>query len=550
MFDSVTAIAPARLHLGFLDLNGGLGRRFGSIGLAIDQPVTRLTLARVAEPFIDGCEALRAAAYLDALTLRLGLAPCYGLTIESAIPDHVGLGSGTQLALALASALRVLERTGVLVQDDEAVELLRARGARCDGRRVHLDEDVVQRALATAPSSFVLAGRRPELGLPLGGADGRIFGSGSGAAYMLEGRTMRPGTLADLAATAKLGHQLPAIDFNSDSMEPLDLPEEARTRRGTHARLTASDKAIEWVASEDADVDEAERINEILFGAEWPARPRALIVLNTTAPLLVSGETARILLRWARLGQPVCMTSCVMGGTTGPATVAGVLAVQHAEVLATLVLGQAAREGSPFVYGGLPVMASLRTGAALFGAPEFSRLAVATAQLAHLCGLPVRAGAAGTDVHAVDGRAMAESAAGLSAAVFAGAHFLFQAAGMLSSFNALSLEKYVLDADLITSLRAAVDPVRAGDEDLAEDVIDAVGSGGGYLGQAHTRRHARDHEHAGRQAPDAFERWAAAGGEDAVTAAARRVQELLGAHQPPEDLDAVTRRQLDEYCLN
>ena len=81
-----------------------------------------------------------------------------------------------------------------------------------------------------------------------------------------------------------------------------------------------------------------------------------------------------------------------MGGTTGPATIAGVLAVQHAEVLATVVLGQAAREGSPFVYGGLPVMASLRTGAAQFGAPEFSRLAVATAQLAHLCGLPVRAG--------------------------------------------------------------------------------------------------------------------------------------------------------------
>ena len=49
------------------------------------------------------------------------------------------------------------------------------------------------------------------------------------------------------------------------------------------------------MASVDADVDETERINEILFGAEWPARPRALIVLNTTAPLLVSGETARIL---------------------------------------------------------------------------------------------------------------------------------------------------------------------------------------------------------------------------------------------------------------
>ena len=468
------------------------------------------------------------------------------------------LPEAASVAAVHESALRVLEKTGVLIQDDEAVELLRSLGARCDGRRVFLSEDQVQAAVATAPSSFLLHGRRPELGLPLGGADGRVFGSGSGAAFMLErgagdaGAVLRPGALADLEATAKLGHVLPAVDFNSDCMEPLDLPEEVRTRRGTHARVTLSDKAIEWVASVDADVDETERINEILFGAGWHAHPRALIVLNTTAPLLVSGETARILLRWARLGQPVCMTSCVMGGTTGPATIAGVLAVQHAEVLATLVLGQAARPGSPFVYGGLPVMASLRTGAARFSGPEFVRMAVATAQLARLCGLPVRAGAACTDSHAVDARAMAESAEALSAAVFAGAHFLFQAAGIMSSFNALSLEKYVLDADVVAALRAAVDPVRAGRECLAEDVIDAVGPGGGYLGQAHTRRHARDFERsepAAAPEPEPFERWAAAGGEDALAVAARRVQDILDAHEPPDDLDAVTRRQLDAYCL-
>jgi beta-ribofuranosylaminobenzene 5'-phosphate synthase len=109
MFESVTVIAPARLHLGFLDLNGGLGRRFGSIGLAIDHPVTRLTIAPTATPFVQGADALRAAAHLDALTRRLGLVAAYGVTIHEAIPDHVGLGSGTQLALALASALRHLE---------------------------------------------------------------------------------------------------------------------------------------------------------------------------------------------------------------------------------------------------------------------------------------------------------------------------------------------------------------------------------------------------------------------------------------------------------
>jgi trimethylamine--corrinoid protein Co-methyltransferase len=460
------------------------------------------------------------------------------------------LPEAASVAAVHESALRVLERTGVLVEDDEAVALLRARGARCDGRRVYLTAGLVQTALAAAPSSFVLAGRRPELGLPLGGPDGRVFGSGSGAAYMAEGRVMRPGTLDDLMATARLGHQLPAIDFNSDCMEPLDLPEAVRTRRGTHARLTLSDKAIEWVASVDEDIDDAERINEILFGAAWHERPRALIVLNTTSPLQLSAENARILVRWSRLGQPACVTACVMGGTTGPATLAGVLTVQHAEVLAALALSQAAREGAPFVYGAVSAMASLRTGAALFGAPEFARLARATAGLARRCGLPVRAGAAVTDAHAVDARALAESAAGLAAGAFSGAHFLFQAAGILSSFNALALEKYVLDADLAAALRTALQDVPAGDDELAEDVIDAVGPGGGYLGQAHTRRHVRDFERSSLRAPEPFERWAAAGGEDAVADAARRVQDLLAAHEPPDDLDAVTRRQLDDYCLD
>lgn len=459
------------------------------------------------------------------------------------------------------SALRVLETTGVLVQDDEAVALLRARGARCDARRVWLDADLVQQALASAPSSFVLAGRRPELGLPLGGVDGRVVGSGSGAAYMVDPRpaasgaavpVMRPGTLADLVSTVKLGHQLPVIDFNSDCMEPLDLREDVRTRRGTHARLTLSDKAIEWIAGADEDLDDAERVNEILFGSGWHRRPRALIVLNTSAPLQLSGETARILLRWARLGQPSCVTACVMGGTTGPATLAGVLVVQHAEVLAALVLSQAAREGSPFVYGGVSAMASLRTGAAHFGTPEFARLARATVGLARRCGLPVRAGAAITDAHAVDARAMAESAAGLASAALSGAHFLFQAAGMLSSFNALSLEKYVLDADVVVSLRAALHDVPVGDDDLAVEDIAAVGPAGGYLDKAHTRRHARDFVRPEPAAPpvlEPFERWAAAGGERAFAGAARRVQDLLAAHQPPDDLDAVTRRQLDRYCL-
>ncbi|MCJ2035886.1 beta-ribofuranosylaminobenzene 5'-phosphate synthase family protein [Methylobacterium sp. J-068] len=97
--------APARLHFGFLDLHGGLGRRFGSIGLALDAPAVTLT-ARPGERLdVTGPEARRAAAYALAAAGHLGIAGAARLTIEEAIPAHAGFGSGTQLALSVAAAL-------------------------------------------------------------------------------------------------------------------------------------------------------------------------------------------------------------------------------------------------------------------------------------------------------------------------------------------------------------------------------------------------------------------------------------------------------------
>jgi beta-ribofuranosylaminobenzene 5'-phosphate synthase len=127
MFDSVTVAAAARLHLGFLDMNGGLGRRFGGLGLAIDRPAIRLTIRRAPAPAVEGLGADRAARHLALLTRHLGLTPAYRLTIHEAIPAHAGLGSGTQLALAIAAALRHLE--GIRADELRDALLLR-RGAR------------------------------------------------------------------------------------------------------------------------------------------------------------------------------------------------------------------------------------------------------------------------------------------------------------------------------------------------------------------------------------------------------------------------------------
>ncbi len=109
MPNNVAVRATARLHLGFLDLNGSVGRRFGSIGLALDAPATSLQLKRAPVQTVTGPEHSRAAAHLETMQRHLGLTGHYELSLAEAIPAHAGLGSGTQLALAVAGALRRLE---------------------------------------------------------------------------------------------------------------------------------------------------------------------------------------------------------------------------------------------------------------------------------------------------------------------------------------------------------------------------------------------------------------------------------------------------------
>ncbi|MGH8608593.1 MAG: hypothetical protein ACREX9_14640, partial [Gammaproteobacteria bacterium] len=103
--ESVSVVAPARLHLGFLDMNGELGRVFGSLGLALWGVETRLTVWRARELTAGGPSNERALRFARSLLSAYRLECGAHLELESAIPEHAGLGSGTQLALAVSAAL-------------------------------------------------------------------------------------------------------------------------------------------------------------------------------------------------------------------------------------------------------------------------------------------------------------------------------------------------------------------------------------------------------------------------------------------------------------
>jgi beta-RFAP synthase len=100
--------APARLHMGFLDLNGSLGRRFGSVGLTLEGIGVSLTARQARRVTVEGEQAQRAHRYAESFLAGMSLGEGVDIQVEEAIPEHIGLGSGTQLALAIGVALNKL----------------------------------------------------------------------------------------------------------------------------------------------------------------------------------------------------------------------------------------------------------------------------------------------------------------------------------------------------------------------------------------------------------------------------------------------------------
>jgi len=97
--------AFARLHLGLLDHNGQQGRLYGSIGLSVNQPRLILRAAKADGLHVDGAERDRITAYAQRFIERYGVPKGARLSLAENIPAHVGLGSGTQLGLAVGRAL-------------------------------------------------------------------------------------------------------------------------------------------------------------------------------------------------------------------------------------------------------------------------------------------------------------------------------------------------------------------------------------------------------------------------------------------------------------
>jgi trimethylamine---corrinoid protein Co-methyltransferase len=470
--------------------------------------------------------------------------------------------SQTDIQQIHETSVRLLENVGVEFPYEPALETFRAHGVKVDGTRVFLQEGQLLKALETVPQQFTIEARNPERNVTVGG--GRpVFAPGYGAPFLVDAAPLDGGgprwvgkrapTLDDYDKLVKLAHALPNQDMSGHLIvEPEGVPAGMAPVRMLHAHMLHSDKPFIGSAVGLKGAQHTLEMSRILFGdglrlGEPDARHVTISLINSLSPLGYSTEMLEALVAFARARQPLVVAALMMAGSTGPITLAGVLATQTAELLAGIALTQLVSPGTPAVFGSTSTNIDMKSGALAIGSPELSQMIAAHADLARFYKLPCRSGGALTDASFPDAQAAFESMMSLLTTVNSGVDFVLHAGGILSSYLAFSIEKFLLDDEMCGMVRRYHQGISVSPETLAYDVIAAVGPGGNYLVETHTVKRCRKEfwkpavcDRGGLEA------WTQGGQPQAVERARQRWQALVAEHEDPA-LDGTTARQLTDY---
>jgi trimethylamine--corrinoid protein Co-methyltransferase len=389
------------------------------------------------------------------------------------------------------AALDILETTGMKVLEPRARALYRRAGATVDeaNLRVRFDRRMIMAEVAKAPSHFTLEARNRERHLKLGGRS-CVFTSVGGPAYVADNATgRRTGTYAEMCDYLKLIQSLNVIHQEGGGpFEPLDLPAESRHLDLYYAEITLLDKSWQQQGlGADRTIDglEMTAISLGLTRDQLAGRPISSTVINTNSPLQLDVPMAEGLMTLAEHGQVNIITPFTLSGAMAPVTIAGALALQHAEALAGIALTQIVRPGVPVMYGGFTSNVDMRSGSPAFGTPEYTQAAQASGQLSRLIGVPFRSSNV-TAANDVDAQAAYESMMALWGSIMGGAHMILHAAGWLNGGLTASFEKLILDAELLQMMHAYCEPFEVSAATLARDAVAEVGPAGHFFGAAHT----------------------------------------------------------------
>ncbi len=442
------------------------------------------------------------------------------------------------------ASLSILERTGVQVEEPEALEFFKSAGANVDGNRVRISQSLIEDTLAKARSRVVLAGRDPKHDMILEGSRVHI-GTGGAALQVLDLDTgnIRQATLQDAADMAQIVDALDNIHFYLLPIYPTDIPEESVEISKYYAALANTTKHVQGGVYTLRGIRDVIEMSERIMGGAEALRERPIVSFITSwmvSPLMFATDVTTLLIEVCRQGMPVVLSSAPMAGSTSPVTLAGTLAQLNAEELAGLALTQLVSPGTPVLIGPIPATADMRTGSYLGGSVEIGIANAAITQMAHFYEVPIYNSAGMTESKLPDIQAGIEKTQSIIQVALAGSNFIHHAAGMLEDMSTIAYEQFVIDNDMLGMAMRAVRGIEINEETLALDVIDSVGPGNHYLGEMHTMKHMRTAHHYPSDVINRQDRglWEEDGATDARTRAIKIARDILENHKPdPIDAD-------------
>ena len=460
--------------------------------------------------------------------------------------------TGEQVERILAAAFQILEEAGLEIRSTAARELYRRAGALVDEetQMVRLGRDLVLAQLAHAPERFVLHARNSERHLHVGG-NVVNFGPVNGAPNISDmERGRRYGDLEAFRNILKLTHTLGVLHWQGGIVvEPVDVPVATRHLATYQAHIECADivwaaRGIGGIQAEDAIAMSA--IEHRCSVEDLSTRPTLMTVTNVNSPRRVDEEILDNILVMARHGQCVVITPFTLMGAMAPVTLAGALVQQTAEALAVVALCQLARPGAPCVMGGFTSNVDMRTGSPAFGTPEYVHAVIAGAQIGRRLKLPVRTSAVNASP-TVDAQSTYETGFSLQAAILSNSHLINHAAGWLEGGLSASLEKIIVDAELLRNWAEILKSVNFSDDDLAVEAIKGIAAGGHFFGSAHTlARYESAFYRPLLSDWSNFENWRDAGSRNATDRATGIWKKLLAAYVPPP-LDPDIREAINDY---
>ena len=446
------------------------------------------------------------------------------------------------------SSLRILERNGVLVHEEQALRLLEEAGCTVkEDHRVYIPERVVSKALQSVPEKIEIYDRN---GIPAMSLEERKshFGTGSDTPNVIdfESGNRRPAVLDDVKRSARLADALDNVDFIMSLGLASDCPVDRSDRCHFAGMVENSSKPIMFTAwSLEGLQDIYEMAVTVAGGTEQVCRRPFLIhYAMAIAPFIHPRDSIEKVLFCAEKRIPVEYHSVDIGGSTAPATLAGSFVQGNARMLSGVVIHQLKSPGAPLIVDTSVVFLDMQTMASPYMTPEILLASIMNKEMALYYGIPTFAKAGAGDAKILDQQAGIEIGMTILNEYLIGNNLIHDM-GYLEMGMTGSLESLVICDEVVSFAKRFGRGVDISAEHLALEVIEEVGPAGDYLTHDHTLKHFREEFWFPRLIDRTkYGTWQEAGSPTMGERVRARVADILASHEVPP-LDGDTNAAID-----